>query len=159
LSDAWGVEVPVAVIWPELRDGRQPVPAHLHPWAAARTLEELSVFLRSDMLTRRETLIGAVKVGSGSPLVAPTAPWLTVPPGRLTSNDEGSHRIGLADVISIEQFTKYFAAIDAEVGGALSREAAVGQLKYAVDLIQYASYAQDVGDRLLAAIARLSGLV
>src|SRR5689334_8831374 len=33
LSDAWGVPVPVEVIWPELRDGARPVPAHLQPWA------------------------------------------------------------------------------------------------------------------------------
>src|SRR5262249_30632326 len=32
LSDAWGVPVPVQVIWPELRDGATPVPAHLQPW-------------------------------------------------------------------------------------------------------------------------------
>jgi hypothetical protein len=159
LSAAWGVEVPVAVIWPDLRDGRQPVPAHLHPWAAARTLEELSVFVRSDMLTRRETLTEAVKVMSGSALVAPIARWLGVPPGRLAGNDDGVPRVGLTDVQAIERSTRYFAATDAEVGGALSREAAVGQLKYAVDLARYGSYSDRTGNRLLAAVAELSGLV
>jgi hypothetical protein len=43
--------------------------------------------------------------------------------------------------------------------GALSREAAVGQLKYAVELAHHASYSDAVGNRLLAAIAALSGLV
>src|SRR5262249_10274298 len=63
------------------------------------------------------------------------------------------------DVEAIERSTRYFAATDAEIGGALSREAAVGQLKYAVDLAQHASYSDRTGNRLLAAIAELSGLV
>src|SRR5215475_10584363 len=50
LSDAWGIPIPVAVIWPELRDGEGPVPAHRQAWVAARTLEDLGVLLRSDML-------------------------------------------------------------------------------------------------------------
>jgi hypothetical protein len=41
----------------------------------------------------------------------------------------------------------------------LSREAAVGQLKYAVDLVQHGSYSDRVGNRLLAALAGISGLV
>src|SRR5262249_36015790 len=52
-----------------------------------------------------------------------------------------------------------FATTAAEVGGALSREAAVGQLKYAVDLAQHGSYSDRTGNRLLAAVAELSGLV
>jgi hypothetical protein len=159
LSDAWGVEVPEAVIWPELRDGRPSAPAYLQPWAAARTLEELALFVRSDMLTRRESLTGAVKAVSGPALLAPIARWLGVPPGRLPGNDDGMRRLGLSDVEAIERSTRYFAATDAEVGGAFSREAAVGQLKYAVDLARHASYGERTGNQLLVAIAELSGLV
>jgi hypothetical protein len=161
LSDAWyiPVPVPVQVIWPQLRDGAAPVPAYLQPWVAARTLEDLGIFLRSDMLTRRETLTGAVKAASGPALLAPIVRWLDVPPGRITARDEGVQRLGIGDVIAIERSTRYFAGTDAEVGGALSREAAVGQLKYAVELAQHASYSDAVGNRLLAAIAALSGLV
>jgi hypothetical protein len=65
----------------------------------------------------------------------------------------------LADVQAIERSTRYFAATDAEIGGALSREAAVGQLKYAVDLARHGSYSDRTGNRLLAAVAELSGLV
>jgi len=159
LSDAWGIPIPVEVIWPELRDGKPVVPAHLQPWAASRTLEELGIFVRSDMLTRRETLTEAVKAVSGPALLAPIVRWLGAPPGRLPGKDEGTRRIGASDVEAIERSTRYFAATDAEIGGALSREAAVGQLKYAVDLAQHASYGDRVGNRLLAVIAELSGLV
>jgi hypothetical protein len=48
---------------------------------------------------------------------------------------------------------------DASAGGGLAREAAVGQLKYAVDLAQYASYSEAVGTRLLTVIADLADRV
>lgn len=159
LSEGWGIPVPVEVLWPELRDGQPAVPAHLQPWAAGRTLEELGIFVRSDMLTRRETLTGAVKAVSGPALLAPIARWLGVPAGGLPGKDDGMPRVGVADVEAIERSTRYFAATDAEIGGGLSREAAVGQLKYAVDLAKHGSYSDRVGNRLLAAIAELSGLV
>lgn len=50
-------------------------------------------------------------------------------------------------------------ASDASPGGGLAREAAVGQLKYAVDLAQHASYSEAVGNRLLTVIAHLAGQV
>lgn len=159
LSDAWNVPVPVEVIWPELRDGAPALPAYLQPWVAQRTLDELGTFLRSDMLTRRETLAVGVKAITGPALLGPIVRWMGVPPGRLSRSDEGRRRVGVADVVAIERSTQYFAGTDAAVGGTLSREAAVGQLKYAVDLLQHARYSASVGDRLLAAVAELSGLV
>ena len=82
LSDAWGVPVPVQVIWPELREGAGPVPAHLQPWVAARTLEALAAFVGSDMLTRREVLSGSVQAATGSALVEPLAAgWVRAAPG------------------------------------------------------------------------------
>jgi hypothetical protein len=158
LSDAWGIPIPVATIWPGLRDGEAPIPAHLQAWVATRTLEDLGIFLRSDMLTRRETLAGAVGVVAGGALVDPIARWLGAASAGLEAGDERP-RIGTADVVGIERSTRYFAATDAEVGGGLSREAAVGQLKYAVDLARYGSYRAAVGNQLLAAIAELSGMV
>lgn len=159
LSDGWGIAIPIEVIWPDLRDGRPSEPAHLQPWAASRTLDEMGAFVRSDMLTRRETLTNAVKAASGPALLAPISRWLGIPPGRLPGKDDGVRRIGASDVEAIERSTRYFAATDAESGGMLSREAAVGQLKYAVDLAQHASYSDRVGNRLLAVVAELSGLV
>jgi hypothetical protein len=159
LSEGWGIPVPVEVLWPELRHGQPSAPAHLQPWAAGRTLDELGTFVRGDMLTRRETLTEAVKIMSGPALLAPIARWLGVEPGHLPGKDEGVRRIGPSDVEAIERSVRYFAATDAEIGGALSREAAVGQLKYAVDLAQHASYGERTGNRLLAAIGELSGLV
>jgi transcriptional regulator with XRE-family HTH domain/tetratricopeptide (TPR) repeat protein len=159
LSDAWGIPIPVEVIWPDLRDGKPMGAAQLQPWVPDRTLEALGIFVRTDMLTRRETLTQAVKAISGPMLVAPIAGWLSAPPGRIEPRAHGTQRIGAGDVEAIERSTRYFAATDAEVGGVLSREAAVGQLKYAVDLARHATYSEAVGNRLLAAIAELSGLV
>jgi transcriptional regulator with XRE-family HTH domain len=159
LSDAWGIPIPVEVIWPELRNGKPLAAAQLQPWVAGRTLEALGIFIRTDMLTRRETLTQAVKAISGPALIAPIASWLSVSPGRLEPREHGTQRIGVAEVEAIERSTRYFAATDAEIGGVLSREAAVGQLKYAVDLARHAMYSEAVGNRLLAAIAELSGLV
>jgi hypothetical protein len=159
LAQAWGVPIPVQVIWPELREGRRPAPAHLQPWVAARTLEALAAFVGSDMLTRREVLAGSVGVATGGALLDPLTRWLGVGAVGVSARTEGTHRIGTGEVESVERATKQFAAVDAEVGGGLSREAAVGQLKYAVDLVRYGSYSDAVGNRLLAAVAGLSGLV
>src|SRR5215468_7114320 len=87
LSQAWGIPVPVEVAWPQLRDGGGPVPAYLAAWAAPATLQELGVFLRSDMLTRRDTLTAAVTAAPGPAILAPITRWLTVPPGRLALAD------------------------------------------------------------------------
>jgi len=152
LTDAWSVPAPLEVIQPA-------AVAHPRPLAADRTLKELGIFVRCDMLTRRETLAQAVKAVSGPALLAPIAGWLGEAPDRLEPHDQGAQRIGASDVAAIERSTRFFAATDAEIGGALSREAAVGQLKYAVDLARYASYGDTTGNRLLAVIAELSGLV
>lgn len=159
LGDAWGVPVPAEVIWPELRDGTGSAPPHLQPWVAARTLEDLGLFIRSDMLTRREMLAEAVSLATGTTFVEPIARWLKVDAIAPEATTDLPVRIGETDVIGIERSTRYFASTDAESGGGLSREAAVGHLKYAVDLMQHASYTAPVGSRLLAAIADLSGWV
>ncbi|HEX6682496.1 MAG TPA: helix-turn-helix transcriptional regulator [Candidatus Limnocylindrales bacterium] len=153
LADAWGIPAPIDLTPPE----RLPLAAaQLHPGTCGRTLKELGIFVRYDMLSRRETLTHAVKALSGPALLAG---WLDTPPDEVEARDHGTQRIGAADVEAIERSTRFFASTDAEIGGALSREAAVGQLKYAVDLARYASYNQATGNRLLAVIAELSGLV
>jgi len=152
-SDGWNIPVPIEILWPELRDDEPSA----HP--AERSLKELSIFLRSDMLTRRKALADAVKAVSGPALLTPIAGWLDAPPHRLESRDHGTQRIGTSDVEAIERSTRFFAITDAEIGGGLSREAAVGQLKYAVDLARDASFSESTGNRLLAVIAELSGLV
>jgi hypothetical protein len=159
LSEAWGIPIPVRVIWPELRDGQGPVPAHLQAWVSARTLEDLAAFVGSDMLTRRAVLTGSVAAATGATLADPIARWLGVESSAFTANRETAERIGLPDVERIEQATSHFMATDAAVGGGVCREAAIGQLKYAVDLARHASYAEPVGHRLLGAIADLSGWV
>jgi hypothetical protein len=159
LTDAWGITVPVTVIWPELRNGDGPALAHLQPWATARTLENLGALIGCDMLTRREALAAAVSAATGASFVDPISRWLNMSPSSVEANIGDGGRIGIADVERIEQSTRYFAATDADVGGGLSREAAVGQLKYAVDLMQHGSYTANVGNRLLAAVAGLAGMV
>lgn len=149
-AEAWGNPTPQEVLAPS-SDPQQ--------LAAERTLKELSIFLRGDMLTRRETLTQAVKAASGPALLGSIAGWLSGQAEGLEARSQGTQRIGVSDVEAIERSTRFFASTDAEVGGALSREAAVGQLKYAVDLARYASYSDATGNRLLAVIAELSGLV
>lgn len=159
LADTWDTSTPLDLIQPKLSESSSLTAAHLNPGGPERTLKELASFMRCDMLTRRETLSRAVKALSGPALLAPIADWLDAPHPPLVAHDHGTQRIGGAEVEAIERSTRFFASTDAEIGGALSREAAVGQLKYAVDLARYASYSQATGNRLLAVIAELSGLV
>ncbi|MBO0870444.1 MAG: hypothetical protein J2P15_17960, partial [Micromonosporaceae bacterium] len=79
LGRAWGLPIPVAAIWPDLRDGQPPDPVHLQPWVAARTVENLGTFLRSDMLTRRDMIAGTVAATAGAPFADPLARWLRLP--------------------------------------------------------------------------------
>ena len=168
LSAAWGISVPPDVLWPATRSGDRPSPAFLQPWVSSRTLANLARLVRSDMLTRRHTLAQAVAVAAGATLVEPISHWLRARPVGLSSvagagvagaADETAGRIGMAEVAGIEQATRHFVTQDANLGGGLAREAAVGQLKYAVDLLRHGSFSQPVGDRLLAAVAELAGLV
>lgn len=158
LSAAWGIPIPVGVIWPELRNGAGPVPAHLQAWVPARTLEDIAVFVRSDMLTRREALADAVGLVAGSALVDPLTRWITAGPFGVQAA-AGAGRIGLSTSAGLERAARQFALSDAQAGGGIIREAAVGQLKYAVDLMKHATYDTATGQRLLAAIADLANQV
>lgn len=129
-------------------------------WGALRTLEDLAVFVRSDMLTRRDILAASITMAAGKVLTEPVASWLNTTPGGLPATEgHGLGRIGMSVVEGIERTVRYFVTSDASAGGGLAREAAVGQLKYAVDLAQYASYSEAVGARLLTVIADLAGWV
>jgi transcriptional regulator with XRE-family HTH domain len=131
-----------------------------YAWGALRTLEDLAVFLRSDMLTRRDILAASITMAAGKALTEPVARWLNAVPGGLPAAEgRGLGKIGMSAVEGIERTVRYFVTSDASAGGGLAREAAVGQLKYAVDLAQYSSYSEAVGTRLLTAIADLAGRV
>jgi transcriptional regulator with XRE-family HTH domain len=141
----------------------EPADDHAAPpyaWGALRTLEDLAVLLRSDMLTRRDILAASVTMAAGKALTEPVASWLNTAPGGLPATEgHGLGKIGMAAVEGIERTVRYFVTSDASAGGGLAREAAVGQLKYAVDLAQYGSYSEAVGTRLLTVIADLAGWV
>lgn len=147
----------------ELPHGTGPTAGDAAPpyaWGALRTLEDLAVFLRSDMLTRRDILAASITMAAGKALTEPVAGWLNTAPGGLPARDgHGLGTIGISAVEGIERTVRYFVTSDASAGGGLAREAAVGQLKYAVDLAQYASYSEAVGTRLLTVIADLAGWV
>ena len=86
--------------------------------------------------------------------------WLAGPATGLPRRAETSaRRLTAATVSGIEAATAAFGAQDATIGGGLSREAAVGQLKHAVDLLRDTSYTDAVGNRMLAAVAELAGMV
>ena len=159
LSRAWGVQIPVAVIWPQARFGAAPGAPHLGPYVAARTLEELAAYIGSDMLTRRALLTDAIAFTAGEALTHPLLRWLTAPTGPLPDHSAPTtHRLTMSTVVGIEAATAAFGAQDAAIGGGLSREAAVGQLKHAVVLLREASYTDAVGNRMLAAVGELAGL-
>jgi transcriptional regulator with XRE-family HTH domain len=147
----------------ELSGTGEPADDHAAPayaWGALRTLEDLAVFLRSDMLTRRDILAASITMAAGTALTEPVASWLNTAPGGLPATEgHGLGKIGTAAVEGIERTVRYFVTSDASAGGGLAREAAVGQLKYAVDLAQYASYSTAVGTRLLTVIADLADRV
>jgi transcriptional regulator with XRE-family HTH domain len=144
----------------ELSGAGEPADDHAAPayaWGALRTLEDLAVFLRSDMLTRRDILAASITMAAGTALTEPVASWLnTAPRGLPATEGRGLGKIGMSAVEGIERTVRYFVTSDASAGGGLAREAAVGQLKYAVDLAQYASYSTAVGTRLLTVIANLA---
>jgi transcriptional regulator with XRE-family HTH domain len=131
-----------------------------YAWGALRTLEDLAVFLRSDMLTRRDILAASITMAAGNALTEPVARWFSTVPGGLPATEgHGLGKVGISAVDGIERTVRYFVTSDAATGGGLAREAAVGQLKYAVDLAQYGSYNEAVGNRLLTVIADLAGWV
>jgi transcriptional regulator with XRE-family HTH domain len=147
----------------ELPHGAEPADDYAAPpyaWGALRTLEDLAVFIRSDMLTRRDILAASIAMAAGKALTEPVASWLHTAPGGLPATDgHGLGKIGVSTVEGIEHAIRQLRALDASAGGGLAREAAIGQLKYAVDLAQYASYRETVGTRLLTVIADLAGSV
>jgi transcriptional regulator with XRE-family HTH domain len=131
-----------------------------YAWGALRTLEDLAVFLRRDMLTRRDILAASITMAAGKAFTEPVARWLNSVPGGLPATEgHGLGKIGMSAVEEIERTVRFFVTSDASAGGGLAREAAVGQLKYAVDLAQYGSYSETVGTRLLTVIADLAGRV
>lgn len=160
LTIAWGVEIPPAAIFPQHREGCAPVPPHLWPAAAERTLDELAIFIGSDMLARRHILAAAIKTAGGAALTGPLLRWLRVPAQGLSPSPASARsELTIATVEEFEKATAVFSAQDASVGGGQSREAAVGQLKYGVDLLRDASYPETVGNRMLLAVASLANLV
>ncbi|MGH3935115.1 MAG: hypothetical protein ACRDS1_09090 [Pseudonocardiaceae bacterium] len=160
LGRAWNVPIPATVIWPQLRHGARAPAAHLYPCVAVRTLDELAAYIGSDMLTRRKALTDATKIAVGTALVGPLLRWLNAPAAGLPAHDlPGSSRLTMATVTGIEAATTQFGLQDAAIGGGLSREAAVGQLKHAVDLLRDTTYTEAVGNRMLAAVAELAGMV
>ncbi|TDC64731.1 hypothetical protein E1258_07470 [Micromonospora sp. KC207] len=160
LSHSWNVPIPAAVIWPQLRQGGPPAPPHTGPCVAARTLDDLAAHVGSDMLTRRSLLTDAIDVAVGTALTDPLLQWLNGPTvGLSVSAESASRRLSMATVANLEMATDHFREQDAAIGGGLSREAAVGQLKHAIDMVHDGSYTDAVGNRMLAAVAELAGMV
>jgi hypothetical protein len=106
------------------------------------------------MLTRREVLAGAVTMASGRSLTDPIGRWMRERP---SGTNTGSGRVGVEAVATVERLTRQFMAEDAAFGGASVRDAAVGHLKYAVDLTREAHHTATA--RLLSAVADLAGWV
>ncbi|MFY1673899.1 hypothetical protein ACN27G_28760 [Plantactinospora sp. WMMB334] len=160
LSSAWGTDVPPSLIWPDTRNGARQLPAHRQPFVAIRTLDELATFVRRDMLCDGSTLPSLAAVTDGSELVDAISRWCDADTVRLPpSTSKGSERVGVEAVEGIEHVTARLIAANAEFGARVSRDAAVGHLKSAVDLLNTASYDDATGNRLLAVVATLAAVV
>jgi len=159
LSDAWGMTIPPSVIWPDERNGLSPVSAHLQPCIAKHTLENLGAFLRRDAL-RASVWADPIPIVTRDELMNPISKWLSSPPIRLPTADQRPRHIDQTTIERIEAATTHFMAVDAAAGGAAVRDAAAGQLRYAVDLANnHLPPDTPTRSRLLTAIATLAGEV
>ncbi|MEQ4299950.1 hypothetical protein ABNF97_00935 [Plantactinospora sp. B6F1] len=163
LATAWGADITPPLIWPHTRNGNPPLPAHHHPIVATRTLQELATLVRRDILCTTSTLTSLVPVVAGPAYADATIRWheadtigLPVPDNHRTDRTD---RIDASAVDAVEAATIRLAEYDQEFGGALARDAAIGHLKTAVDLLHQATYDTTTGNRLLAAIATLAAAV
>ncbi|MDG4790168.1 hypothetical protein O7626_30325 [Micromonospora sp. WMMD1102] len=160
LSNAWGTDITPALIWPHTRNGAAPLPAHRHPFVADRTLKELATFVRRDMLCQDASPTSMVPVIAGPEFADAIVRWYdTAAIGISASDTKGTQRTDTSAVEGVERATTRLMASEAEFGGMLTRDAAVGQLKSAVDLINASTYDDTTGNRLLAAVATLAGTV
>jgi hypothetical protein len=126
---------------------------------AGRTLEELSIFLRRDMLSRRELLNTTVLATTGAVFAQPFLRWAQIPAVPLPDHGRRPGQIGMEEVTRIEAAKYQFSAQDSAIGGGLSRKAAAGQLLDAVDLLHEGRFTSAVRDRLLVAISSLAAMV
>lgn len=160
LSNAWGADITAGLIWPNTRNGTEPLSAHRHPFVAERTLKELATFVRRDLLCQDESPTSIVPVIAGPEFADAIVRWHdTASIGLPASYNNGTQRTDTSVVEGIERATTQLVATEAEFGGRLSRDAAVGQLKSAVDLLNTTTYDDTTGNRLLAAVATLAGTV
>jgi hypothetical protein len=157
LSRAWGIPVPAAAIWPQAREGSGPVPAHLQPWAAPHTIDQLAQLVRTDLLTTHARLADAVPPAAASAVVRPIVRWLAVEPGRLpAARRDGERPVTGVMVEHIARMSADLATRAAAVGGGLCRDAAVGLLKYALDPLIGGHHDDEAGNALLAVVAELA---
>lgn len=106
-----------------------------------------------DLIDRAAFLRGVAAVAFSAALGQPLQPWLGVEKSRSVRQT----RIGDADVAAIERITTHFAQWDMSRGGALSVDAAMGQLNWASTLLDQASFTgHEVWLRMCAAVANLA---
>ncbi|MCK8676160.1 transcriptional regulator [Streptomyces lichenis] len=96
---------------------------------------------------------------TGPALVEAVQPWLRLPDGEpLPEPVRPGARVGRSDVSRIQATTAAFRLLDNEHGGALSRLAVVGQLQHVTHLAATATYTEETGRALFAAIAELASV-
>jgi len=128
-------------------------------WLPTRTVTGISQYARSDlMLDRRDFETENTTVATGPELLRVVQPWATALPDPLPNLTDAPHgRIGMTEVRQIEEATQVFRTWDNTHGGGLSRDAVVGQLKWAASLLD-GPYTDTTGRSLFRAVADLAGV-
>jgi hypothetical protein len=128
------------------------------PWLLNQTVTELITFARGDlMLGRRSAGSRPQEFLEGQDLLSVAQCWTT--PAADSSGigiQRGRRRIGDQDVVQIRAVTETFRPLDNAYGGALTREAVIGQLISTASLVEDTTYTEEVGRELIAEIGDLA---
>lgn len=127
------------------------------PWVLPVAIQALSQLSRSDIMLGplRDPSTLPHDILGGQDLLDAVQPWLTGRPTESTGGDR-PQRVGMTDVERIRAVTAALRTLDNRSGGALAREAVIGQLTAVVRLLDDSSYTEEVGRALLSAAGDLA---
>ncbi|MDG4536831.1 transcriptional regulator [Streptomyces sp. AV19] len=126
-------------------------------WQPATTIAAIEHLTRSEMMVpHSRNTDDAHTIHSGDDLLAPLHQWPTATPSTLMAR--GGGHLGASDIEGIRTVTAMFRDADNRHGGRLSRTAVIAQMADANALLRTASYDEDTGRALFAAVADLGSV-
>lgn len=99
---------------------------------------------------------GSDAILTGTQLLQALQPWLIGGPATISGPGRIPRTVGMRDVEQLREVTEHFRLLDNRTGGALAREAIIGQLGAVTRLLNEASYTESVGRALFAAAGDLA---